>query len=152
MDSKLRICRYGAPLFPVDRVPALMYYPPIMALEIQVDHPASRTAVIAVMGALTLGTNLKTVDSTVQQLVLTGTNLLVLDLTGCPYVDSAGLGFLVFANGLSHDHGGTLRLCGVGDRIHQLLRMTKTDDLLKTDLDRRSSLGHLSLHQKDGTG
>ncbi len=52
---------------------------------------------------------------------------LILDLSGVPYIDSAGVGCLV--NGyVSHQNAGrSLSLVGVNDRVRTLLRMTRVE-------------------------
>ncbi len=101
-------------------------------------------AVVAIHGSLTLGTNLKTVDANVQRLIGSGAARLVIDLSGCPFCDSAGLGFLIHAYGLVGAQGGTMRLCGVGERVMGLFTMTKTDGILPMDADRATSLAKLA--------
>jgi anti-sigma B factor antagonist len=114
-----------------------------MALDITVDTLNSASAVVAIHGSLTLGSNLKMVEGQVQQLIEEGVKKLVLDLTDCQYSDSAGLGFLIHTYGLISAQGGTVRLCGVSERVMELLRMTKTDALMPCDADRQVSIGKL---------
>lgn len=114
-----------------------------MALDITVDTLNATSAVVAVHGSLTLGSNLKMVEGQVQQLIEEGVRKLVLDLTDCQYSDSAGLGFLIHTFGLVSGHGGTIRLCGVSDRVLEMLKMTKTDVLMPIDADRQASVGKL---------
>jgi len=56
-------------------------------------------------------------------------NLLMVDLTDMPYIDSAGIGCLVGAY-VSRDHAGRkLVLIGVSDRVRTMLQVTKVDQL-----------------------
>ena len=114
-----------------------------MPLELIIDRLDQGSAVLTLSGPLTLGTNMKIVDSNVQQLVSSGCNRLIVDLSACPYADSSGLGFLIHASGLAAEHGGALRLCGVTERVVALLAMTKTDAILPCDADRRQSIANL---------
>ena len=114
-----------------------------MSLQAVVDRIDERTAAVAISGPLTLGTNLKIVDTQVQALIEGGMTRLVLDLGECAYADSAGLGLLVHTYGLLQDRGGSLRLCGVSARIGNLLRMTKADGFLPVDADRAASVAAL---------
>ena len=111
-----------------------------MTLEMTVEKLDRATAVADLSGSLTMGTSLKTVDSNLQTLIEDGVSRLVLDLSACPYADSAGLGLLMHLNGLIGAKGGAMRLCGVSDRIASLLTLTKTDAILKRDVDRDMSL------------
>lgn len=111
-----------------------------MPLDVSVDNVDSKTAVVSLNGPLTLGTNLQIAEMRIRQLVSEGFTRLVLDLSGCPYCDSAGLGMLVHLYGMLQSSNGVLRLCGVGERISELLKMTRTDTLLPCDADRDASL------------
>jgi anti-anti-sigma factor len=111
-----------------------------MALDTTVDRLDQRSAVVTVRGPLSLGTNLKIVDTQLQQLIEDGVVRLVLDLTSCPYCDSAGLGVMVHAHGLIDAKGGMIRLCGVPERIAALLKLTHTGPLLPCDVDSAASI------------
>jgi anti-anti-sigma factor len=67
----------------------------------------------------------------------------VIDLTDVEYVDSAGLGMLMYAYGMLNEKKGTLRLCGVTARVMSLLQMTKTDMFLPIDTSLDESLAAL---------
>ena len=114
-----------------------------MALEVTVNKLDDLSAVVTLTGALSLGTNLKILDTNLQQLVEDGVLRLVLDLTGCPYTDSSGLGVMIHTYGLIQARGGSVRLCGVSDRIARMLELTHTDSLLPRDADLASSLAAL---------
>ena len=114
-----------------------------MALDMTIDRLDQGSAVVAITGSLTLGLNLKMVEAEVQQLIGGGVNRLILDLGACAYSDSAGLGFLIHTYGMITERGGTMRLCGVSERVMELLRMTKTDGIMPCDADRQDSLAKL---------
>ena len=115
-----------------------------MPLQIAVQKPAAETAVAVLTGTLTLGTDLKVAATQLQTLVEQGVRSLVLDMTGVAYSDSAGLGMLIHTFGLLEQRGGAMRLCGVGERVAAMLRMTHTDKVLPTDPDLNASLAALS--------
>ncbi len=114
-----------------------------MALDATVQRLNDTSALVTVQGPLSLGTNLKIVDTQLQQLIEEGVVKLVLDLTACPYCDSAGLGVLVHAYGLLDAKGGKIRLCGVSERVAALLKMTHTGDMLPCDADSAASIAAL---------
>ena len=58
--------------------------------------------------------------------------LLIVDLAGTPYMDSAGLGVLMNAYVSANTHGRQLLLAATNDRIKALLELTKVDALLKS--------------------
>ncbi len=112
-----------------------------MALEATIETVGDgQTAVVTLVGLMTLGTNLKTADQQVQTALGQGAKNLVLDLTGVEYSDSAGLGMLVHTYGLVKAKGGVLRLCGVQKRVTQMLKLTTTDKFLMVDADRAASV------------
>jgi anti-sigma B factor antagonist len=115
-----------------------------MPLEVSIDQIDGKTAVVSLNGSLTLGTNLKIADLRVQQLVSEGYTRMVLDLTNCPYCDSAGLGMLINLYGILQSKDGVLRLCGVDERICNVIRMTRTDGLLPCDANRDASLAAIA--------
>lgn len=57
---------------------------------------------------------------------------LILDLSGVPYMDSAGLGLVMNAYVSAESHGKKLVLAGVNERVAALLEMTKVDTILKS--------------------
>jgi anti-sigma B factor antagonist len=54
-----------------------------------------------------------------------GARKLLVDLTGVPWMNSAGLGIFLSAYSRLRAVGGELRFCGVGPRVHEILRTTK---------------------------
>jgi anti-sigma B factor antagonist len=115
-----------------------------MQTEMTVEKLDSATAVAVIHGSLTMGTNLKTIDHNLQALVEGGVSRLVVDMTACPYSDSAGLGVLMHTFGLLQEGGGAMRLCAVSDRVASLLKMTRTDAMLGCDVDRETSVAALN--------
>src|ERR1700691_6279934 len=55
---------------------------------------------------------------------------LILDLTGVPYMDSAGMGAIINYFVSSQRHGRKLVVAGVNGRVLELFRMTKVEGLL----------------------
>jgi anti-anti-sigma factor len=56
-------------------------------------------------------------------------NLLIIDVAGMPYIDSAGIGCLVGAQ-VSREHSGRkLIIVGVHERLLNALKITKVDQL-----------------------
>ena len=115
-----------------------------MPLEASVHRVPPDIAVLTLSGPLTLGTNLKTLDGTIQSLLSAGIRRVVFDLSASPYADSAGLGTLIHTSGLVAERGGALRLAGVSDRVLSMLRMTRTEALLPIDADAAASLAALN--------
>jgi len=57
--------------------------------------------------------------------------VVIIDLTGVPYIDSAGLGALVNGYVSCQKHGRSLVLVGVADRIRNLFKITRVDQLFE---------------------
>lgn len=114
-----------------------------MHLDIQTRQVAADAAVLTIAGQLTLGTSLKIADTNLQSLISKGVVKLVLDLSGVPFMDSAGLGVLIHTYGLTQEKNGALRLCGVRERIANMLKMTRTDLLIPVDADADASIAAL---------
>jgi anti-sigma B factor antagonist len=104
-----------------------------MPLSACLENLPEGIADVRLSGGLTLGTSLKIADSQIQAAVANGVTRMVIDLTDVEYVDSAGLGMLMYAYGMLNEKKGTLRLRGVADRVMALLKMTKTDSFLPID-------------------
>ena len=115
-----------------------------MILQVDIQRLQPGLAVVKLTGALTLGTSLHGADAQLQKTIKDGAAKVVLNMTGVPYMDSAGLGVLVQASGLAKQQGGDLRLCGVADRVAELIKMTRTDALLPMDADEDASLKALA--------
>ena len=115
-----------------------------MLLQTSFRQVAADTAVITLTGPLTLGTSLKTADMQIHTAIEKGAHRLVLEMSGVPFIDSAGLGALVHAAGVTQERGGALRLAGITERVASLLRLTRVDTLLPTDADEESALTALN--------
>ncbi len=55
---------------------------------------------------------------------------LILDLTGVPYMDSAGMGAIINYFVSAQRHGRKLIVAGVNGRVLELFKLTKVDGLL----------------------
>jgi anti-anti-sigma factor len=93
---------------------------------------------------MTLGTALKVADSQIHGAIADGVTKMVIDLSGVDYLDSAGLGMIVYAYGALNEKHGHLRICGVAPRVLSLLKLTKTDSFLPIDPTRAESLAALA--------
>lgn len=114
-----------------------------MPLNATIEKLPPSTAIVALAGQMSLGTSLKVADSQIQGLIADGVNKLVVDLTAVDYMDSAGLGLIVFVFGTLREKNGSLRICGVAPRLQSLLKLTKTDTFLDIDPTRADSLAAL---------
>jgi anti-sigma B factor antagonist len=68
---------------------------------------------------------------------------MILDLSGVPYVDSAGLGSIVNAMVSCSKSGRQFVLAGVGERVQSMMKMTRVESAFKffpTALDAQKGL------------
>jgi anti-sigma B factor antagonist len=114
-----------------------------MPVSASIENLPQGIAVVKLSGGLTLGTSLKIADSQSHATIADGVTRMVIDLTDVEYVDSAGLGMLVYVYGAINEKKGMLRLCGVDSRVLSLLKITKTDTFLPIDATRDESLAAL---------
>jgi anti-sigma B factor antagonist len=59
-------------------------------------------------------------------------NVLILDLSDAPYVDSAGLGLIVNQHVSSSSVGKSFLIAGANFRVDALMEVTKVKQILKT--------------------
>lgn len=114
-----------------------------MPLSATIEKLPEATAIATLQGHLTLGSSLQLIDSQINAAITEGVTSMVIDLTGVDYVDSAGLGMLMYTYGTLNGKNGSLRLCGVAPRVMSLLQLTKTDAVLSIDPTRAESLAAL---------
>jgi len=86
--------------------------------------------VVAVGGRIVEGDESAALDSCVSGL-LPLQPYIVLDLRDVPFIDSAGLGLLVRLRARTRAANGDLKLCAVGDHVHDVLGMTKLNTVLR---------------------
>ena len=115
-----------------------------MFLTATIEKLPANTAVVTFIGNMTLGTSLKMADAQVRAAIADGISRMIFDLAGVDHLDSAGLGMMVYTYGALSEKNGVLRLCGVGERIASLLKLTKTDTLVAIDNCRDDSLAALN--------
>jgi len=96
-------------------------------LSIQVSQGKNAdTRILTFEGPLTLS-NLFTFQAELRKETAP---LVILDLTGVPYIDSAGMGALINYHISCQKAKRKLVLAGVNDRVHTLLELTNTTKLL----------------------
>lgn len=94
-------------------------------LEIErIDGPDG-TSILCLHGPLLLG-NFFSFQSMVRA---DEANLLIVDMSDVPYIDSAGIGCLVGAHVSRENAGRKLIVAGAGDRLHNALKVTRVDQL-----------------------
>jgi len=114
-----------------------------MLFTATIEKLPPETAVVTFSGPMSLGTSLTIADSQVRAALDEGVTRVVFDMSNVDYIDSAGLGLLVFMYGALNQKNGRLRLCGVSPRLISLFKLTKVDTFLNMDGCREESLASL---------
>jgi len=115
-----------------------------MPVNATIERLPQNTAVVTLSGNLTLGTSLKVADSQIQAAIADGVTRILIDLSAVDYLDSAGLGMLIFTFGALKKKSGALRLCGLAPRVLSLLQLTNSDTFIAIDPTREESLAALA--------
>lgn len=82
-------------------------------------------SVVALKGRIVFGEESNVLRTKVKSLLADGKLKIVLDMKEIEYIDSAGLGMLVAAHLSAKTHGASLRLCNLGAKFQEVLRVTK---------------------------
>lgn len=108
-----------------------------------VEQQPSRVADVTVFrlkGPFTLSTMFAFQES-LREPALKGT---IIDLSGVPYMDSAGLGVLLGQFAHTQRNGGKFALVGISQRVRTIFEITHTDEVLPifaTQADAEDKLG-----------
>jgi anti-sigma B factor antagonist len=95
-------------------------------LQIQATNRDSGATVIALTGALTLRTLFEFQEAMRQY----ADKPMVIDISGVPYMDSAGLGSIMSVFASCQRNNRKFAITGLTDRIRTLFQVTKVDGLL----------------------
>jgi anti-anti-sigma factor len=91
------------------------------------DGAKPGTTILTIEGPFTLG-NMFKLQADMRTLK---PDCLIMDLTGVPYMDSAGMGVMMNYYVAAQGAGRKFLLVGVNERVRALLEMTKVDSVLK---------------------
>src|SRR5262249_35103680 len=84
------------------------------------------TTILKLVGPLTIST----MFGFQNELRAVKAEVLIIDLSETPYMDSAGLGFLMNSHVSAQDQGKKMLLAGVNDRVKSLFEMTRVHGVL----------------------
>jgi len=107
-------------------------------LEIEKIETAPGTTVLRLHGPLLLG-NFFPLQTMVRS---DRSNLLIIDATDMPYIDSAGIGCLVGAHVSRENSGRKLVIVGANDRLLTSLKVTKVEQLFTLAPTMEQALTH----------
>jgi anti-anti-sigma factor len=114
----------------------------IIGAKTRVVEPA--ITVVELSGHLNLGNNLVSIEGLLKRLIAEGSRKLVIDLTELTYIDSAGVGMLVSANGQMDAVGGRLILAGSHGSPAKILDMVHMNKIVRLEPDADSACKHLA--------
>ena len=100
--------------------------------------------IVTVTGDIAQGRGNVGLGDKVRSLIQQGYKKLLLDLGGVSYVDSSGLGELVYVYASVKNKGGALKLVGVTKRINDLFTLTKLLTVFETYDTESSALAAFS--------
>jgi anti-sigma B factor antagonist len=96
--------------------------------------------VVEASGRLVAGEPSTQLRDLVKRLTAEGARSFVFNLAGVSYVDSSGLGLLLSIYATVRGQGGDVRLANIGDRVKDLLKMTKLTDVFQIFEDENLAL------------
>jgi anti-sigma B factor antagonist len=100
--------------------------------------------IIEMTGRLLLGNALGYAENAINRLIDGGTRKLVLDLAGLDYIDSSGLGMLIFCGGRMEQAGGRMRVSGAKSTVARVFEIAHADRVLQFDSDRGTACSNLA--------
>ncbi len=87
------------------------------------------TSVLSISGKVTVGEPSQTLRAALDQLVLDGSNQIVLNLSDVPFMDSAGLGVLALNFANTKAAGGMLKLAEPQERVKEAVELVRLNRL-----------------------
>jgi anti-sigma B factor antagonist len=73
---------------------------------------------------------------------------LLVNLSGVPWMNSAGLGILLSGYSRLRDRGGRMGFCGVQERVREILETTKLVTVLEIFADEQSGISALGSEER----
>jgi anti-sigma B factor antagonist len=109
-------------------------------LESIVQTPKNNVRIVELKGRLAYGVELQNLKPELAAFAATAQSVLILNLAQVDYVDSSGIGALLYLDGIARDAGASLRIAGANKRVQEALHITHTDKILTMDPDVATSL------------
>jgi len=113
-----------------------------MSLEVKVENGVT---ILRPKGEMIGGKETDELQSKIKELSDAGNRELIINLGKVTYMTSIGIGVLISAHVNYVKRGAQVRLCGVGENIHQVFVMTRLvlvfgDDTMRTEEEALASL------------
>jgi len=102
-------------------------------LTLNVERLDPDVYVLKLAGRLGVGSSGQELQWKVEELLAKNEKKVVMDFTELKYIDSSGLGIVVFCCGKLNEAGGELRVAGANPTIRNLFKITRVDKVLHLD-------------------
>jgi anti-sigma B factor antagonist len=99
-----------------------------------------RHIILEASGRLVAGESCTQLRDLVKHFTADGAHSFVLNLAGISYMDSSGLGLLLSIYSTIRGQGGNVTLVSIGDRVKELLTMTKLTEVFEIFEDETAEL------------
>ena len=96
--------------------------------------------IVEASGRLVAGEPSTQLRDLVKRLTAEGARSFVFNLAGVSYMDSSGLGLLLSIYATIRAQGGDVKLANIGDRVKDLLKMTKLTEVFQIFEDENPAL------------
>lgn len=113
-----------------------------MALKSAIRRPKKDVILAELDGRLGQSNELQTLKSQLATFASEPRTTLILDLSKVEYIDSSGIGTLLYLDGLAQQAESTLRVAGATRRVIEMLTITHSHKVLTLDPDVATSLKH----------
>lgn len=106
--------------------------------------------VVEMSGRLHLGNSLTYAENAINRLIDGGVRKLAIDMAQVDYIDSSGLGMLIFCGGRMEQSGGRMRVAGAGAAVLRVFEVAHANRVLQLDTDVDSACRNLSAEAAAG--
>ena len=102
-------------------------------LTLTVERVQPDIHVLKLAGRLGVGSYSQELQWKVEELLKQNEKKVVMDFTDLKYIDSTGLGIVVFCSGKLSESGGELRVAGANPTIRNLFKITRIEKVMNLD-------------------
>lgn len=110
-----------------------------MALTVK-TRKVGNVVIVDLNGKITLGENNAILRDELKSLTAQGNKNIILNMAGVSYVDSAGLGELVWAYTTATNQGGSVKLLHLQGKMKDLMQVTKLHTVFSTFEDEQKAV------------
>lgn len=117
-----------------------------MSISITIRQSAGVT-IVAPSGRLIFGEGVQALRARIADLALADSPCVLLDLADVVYIDSSGIGELVYAHSVVKALRGELKLVNMGRRVQDLLKIMRLDTVFEVYEDEPSAIADFVLEK-----